>query len=139
MALALKGLIRSSMAMDGRSLLYGLSSTRENTYNAERLAIVQRNMARRMMKLKRKIIAFVDSVDGPKPVFEQWVDWQVRSLRRAASEISKAGLNIVTKLVEERTEWAGHVGRFGQGDKEEHILKQVNLWRPVAWWKLQQF
>ena len=131
--------LRFWMLTVGRSLLYGLSSTRENSFNSERLDIVQRNMIRRMMKLKRQVIAWVDSAEGSVPVYEQWVDWQIRSLRRARDEILKAGLKISCKLTQERTFWAGHVGRFDLGDREPHILKHVLLWRPVTWWKLQTF
>ena len=120
----------------GRSMLYGLCTTRHNTYNSERLAVTQRNMFRRMLRIKRKPIA----VD-PQVVLEPWVDWQVRSLRRAEAVVREQGVCVCVKrlLTSERLDWAGHVSRFGTQTKPQHLVKCVLLWRSLAWWKWQKF
>ena len=132
--------IKFWMLTVGRSMLYGLASTRENSFNQERLAITQRNMVRRMLKLKRKPIGWIDNgTEKQTPILEQWVEWQVRTLRRSADEIRLAKSSIVIKLIEERSSWAGHVARFGLGTRESHILKNVILRRNVFWWKTQMW
>ena len=124
----------------GRSMLYSLATTRHEKHNAEHLAVIQRNMVRRMMRLKRKPIAWIDVGNGAKPkvVLEQWVDWQIRSLRAAKQQISSHDMSITDKLQEERLSWAKHVGRFGLSGKPRHILKDVVLWRCRSWWQTQQ-
>ena len=36
-----------------------------------------------------------------------------------------------------RLSFIGHVARFGQGDRDLHLVKRVLLWRCVSWWRLQ--
>lgn len=118
----------------GRSMLWGLSTTRADVYNAERLAITQRNMVRRMLRIKRRP---VDT--EPTLILEPWVEWQIRSLRHAANVITENNSSIIQHLVQERRSWAGHISRFGMGGKEQHLLKAVLLWRNVSWWYWQKF
>jgi hypothetical protein len=117
----------------GRSMMYNLCTTRADVFNSERLAITQRNMVRRMLRLKRQPITLEPLVR------EQWVDWQIRSLRRAGEVVKEHASSVVTVLELERAKWASHVRRFGVQGKPQHILKCILLWRNVSWWKWQQF
>ena len=114
----------------GRSMLYGLATCRQNSFNAERLAVAQRAMVCRMLKLKRRPIG-----DG---VLEPWLDWQKRSLQRAKQTIQEHSMSITVSLAKERARWAGHISRFGTDNRPVHLLKCLLLWRNVYWWKWQQ-
>ena len=45
---------------------------------------------------------------------------------------------ISVDVAKERARWAGHIARFGVGERPVHILKCLLLWRNVYWWKWQQ-
>jgi hypothetical protein len=112
-----------------RSMLYGLATCRQNSFNAERLAIAQRAMVRRMLKLKRRPMG---------AGLEPWVDWQIRSLSKAKSVVTEFDVSITKALAAERAKWSGHVARYGTHNRPPHLLKHVLLWRNVYWWKWQQ-
>ena len=114
----------------GRSMLYGLATCRQNSFNTERLAIAQRAMVRRMLKLKRRPLE--------NGTLEPWVDWQKRSLRRAKQSIQEHSMSISVALAKERARWAGHIARFGVDNRPAHLLQCLLLWRNVYWWKWQQ-
>ena len=118
-----------------RSLVWGLQTTRHNEHHNERLASCQRMMVRKLMGLKR----FPIWHEGKKIGCEPWVDWQIRSLRRAATEISKRNLTIGHLVDAERVAWAGHVSCFGNfPNSVTHISKYLAGWRSRFWWESQK-
>ena len=117
----------------GRSLLYNLVTCRPSKTQLEKLAIVQRNMVRRMLRLKRRPITLEPLI------MESWLDWQKRSLRRAKLEIQNNQACIVQTLTNERDLWARHISRFGWGGRPQHILKCILTWRNASWWEWQHF
>ena len=114
-----------------RSMIYNLVTTRPTKFNLERLSITQRNMVRRMLRLKRHPIC-VEPV-----VLETCVDWQKRSLRKAKDIIMANSSCIVEVLERERDLWAAHISRFGWGGRPEHILKCILILRNKSWWSWQ--
>ena len=56
---------------------------------------------------------------------EPWLDYHIRSLHNAYTVIKDVGLNVHQKLDELKHTWAGHISRFGAGDKEPHLLKAL--------------
>ena len=52
--------------------------------------------------------------------------------------IDKVGLDTGRFLRKKKIDFVGHVSRFGLGSRETHLVKQVILWRPIQWWRLQQ-
>ena len=114
-------------------MIYNLVTCRPNKFNLERLAITQRNMVRRMLRLKRHPIC------AEPPVLEPWLDWQKRSLRTARAAIYRNSACIVATLDNERSQWAGHISRFGWDTRPEHILQHLLLWRNSWWWDWQMF
>ena len=117
----------------GRSMIYNLTTTRVNKFNNERLAVTQRNMVRRMLRLKRQPIC-VEPV-----LLEDWIEWQKRSLGKAKQVIAAHSSSIVDTLGQERDLWARHISRFGWGGRPPHILKCVLMWRNTSWWSWQHF
>ena len=60
-------------------------------------------------------------------------------MRAAKEVISKQKACVQQALLQDWHRFVGHVGRFGLEDKPMHIVKAVLLWRPLEWWKKQQF
>ena len=87
------------------------------------------------MRLKRRPVC---NHEGNKIGIEPWLDWQVRSMSRAGAETRKNNIDAIHLLTQERLSWAGHVSRFGLGEKYPHISKYLVAWRSVAWWRVQQ-
>ena len=110
------------------SLLWGLQTTRAQDKGQvlNRLLSCQKCMFRRMFKRTR--------MSG-----ESWLDWHKRSFRHAGDLIREHNANIVDKLHALKRSWAGHCVRFGMGPKEPHMVKSLMFWRPISWWKWQQF
>ena len=75
-------------------MLYALATCRQNAFNTERLAIAQRAMVRRMLKVKRQ--------PAPGGGLEPWVDWQIRSLGLAKDTVRKYSVSISVALAKER-------------------------------------
>ena len=118
-----------------RSLSWGIQTLRLDACLIKRLAITQRNMVRKFLRLKRHPIV----VAGVKIGIEDWLTWQIRSLRKANSEILKRNCDMATLVTNEKASWAGHVARFGLDNKPIHISKYLVAWRNLAWWRQQQF
>ena len=119
-----------------RPLTWGLQTTRANEKLNSRLATTQRMMVRKMLKLKRWPI--VDQ-DGTKTGTEPWLDWQIRSMTRASSEMRKRHLEIGPLLDGERKSWAARVSRLGLGpDDCQHLCKYLVAWRSKYWWEAQK-
>jgi hypothetical protein len=77
-------------------------------------------------------------VGGDNVGTEPWLDWQIRSMSKAGSEISQRGLGFGSMLDAERLSWAAHVARFGQNGKDPHVSKYLAAWRSLTWWRAQQ-
>ena len=118
-----------------RSLVWGLQTTKHNEHHNERLSSCQKMMVRKIMGLKRRPVFQGDTKIGIEP----WVQWQIRSLQRAQTEIRTQNMDIGTLLLNERRSWAGHVARFGYGHgKVQHISKYLVAWRSRFWWEAQK-
>ena len=100
----------------------------------KKLATAQKLMVRKFMCLKRRPVV----VNGKKTGTEPWLDWQIRSMSRAGSEIRQRNLEIDSLLDAERLSWAAHVARFGQDGKPPHLSKYLVAWRNLSWWRIQQ-
>ena len=86
------------------------------------------------MRLKRHPII----VNNVKLGTEDWLSWQVRSLRQANREIDRGQMGIAGLLETEKRDWAGHVARYGLEDKQQHVSKYLVSWRCLSWWRQQQ-
>ena len=76
---------------------------------------------------------------GEKIGTEPWLDWQIRSMSAAGSEIDSNNLKIGHLLDKERLAWAARVSRFGLGPGScTHICKYVVAWRSRFWWDVQK-
>ena len=60
-------------------------------------------------------------------------------MQAAKKAISDSKACVKMALHTQRSRFVGHVGRFGLGDKPNHLCKAVFFWRPIAWWKHQQW
>ena len=118
-----------------RSLLWGLSSTRQDVHNHSRWLSAQKFMVRKMLKISRKPIAWLEN--GSK-VLESWLDWQKRSMSLAGEVIKRTHTCISAALDLERLNWAGHVSRMGINTRPSRMLKAVLCHRNLAWWHTQQ-
>ena len=75
---------------------------------------------------------------GAEPgTVEPWLEWQKRSMSKAYSAIRKCDCSIGQIVVENRNKWAGHVARFGLGNRPQHLLKSVLFMRCKDWWTYQ--
>ena len=123
------------------SLLWGLQTTRTPSANGglAKLRHTQRLMFRRMLKLKRGVVV---QGDGTK-LFEPWLDWHKRSFRKAGETIQVFDVDINEQLDKLKCSWAGHLARMGlpkgQRPQEQRMLKSVLFFRPLAWWRDQQW
>ena len=115
------------------SLLWGLQTTRsQNKASAyHKLLFAQKLQIRKMMGSKRKI--------NDEGAAEKWLDYHIRTLRKALDVINDAGLNIHCKLQNLKESWAGHIARFGNEGKDPHLLKSLIAFRCNAWWGHQSF
>ena len=118
-----------------KSLTWGLETTRHTGDNDRIVTTTQRNMVRRMIKSKRRPIAF-DFVD--KPIYETWLQWQIRTMGLAIEAVNKNDCCVAQYLSNARSAWAAHIGRFGTGAREQHRAKTILLWRNLGWWKIQK-
>ena len=112
------------------SLLWGLQTTRHTSLFVQRLHTTQKYMVRKMMHVKRRPLS--------PGRLEPWVDWQVRSLREAATAIANNDMIIGQTLHNLRNSWAGHIARFGFEGRDRHYLKYLILWRCRGWWEWQK-
>ena len=92
-------------------------------------------MVRTMMQLKRRPTGAFDG--RGKPIMEPWLDYSIRSFRRAKTEINLHARHASQALLANRETWSGHVSRFGTGPREHHLCKLVASWRSKAWWNYQ--
>ena len=74
----------------------------------------------------------------PGEVTEPWLDWHKRRYRTARNVSIQHHIDIRASLTNKRNDWAAHISRFGTGPRCSHLLKAILLWRPLAWWKMQQ-
>ena len=113
------------------SLSWGVQTLRAPTAKmASHLSACQNLMFRKMMKLKRR-------PQGNS--IEPWVAWQQRSLAAARDLARKEQIEITHYTSEKRASWAGHLIRLGNQDGTPHVCKYVASWRPLRWWREQQF
>jgi hypothetical protein len=118
------------------SLLWGLQTTRVQDKSGclAKLRHAQRLMFRRMLRTKRRV---------EHDIYEPWLEWHIRSFRRAGSAIEDLDVEICDKLEGLKRSWAGHMVRFGlpKGGQqtEPRVLKALLFWRPLAWWRQQQW
>ena len=87
-----------------------------------------------MMKLKRHSIL---DPDGAIVGVESWLDWQIRSMSRAGTEMKSHRAHIKDLLRQEREAWATRVSRLGFD--YPHIAKYVVAWRSKFWWNTQKW
>ena len=119
-----------------RSLTWALQTTRKSELLVQKLATTQRYMMRKMLRLKRRPV--VNHL-GVKTGAEPWIDWQIRSLSHASSQIKLHNISIGCLLDGERGSWATKVSRFGLGPNSvTHLCKYVVAWRCKHWWLAQQ-
>ena len=60
-------------------------------------------------------------------------------MKAAKDAISQNKACIKAAVQCERKRFVGHIGRFGQKDNVPHLCKAIMLWRPLIWWKYQQW
>ena len=118
-----------------RSLIWGLQTTRKNEYLTGLLSTCQKLMFRKMMRLKRRPI---HDENGKHVGVEKWLDWQIRSMTKAGTEIVNNKVEMGKQIEHERQVWAGRVSRLGF-DGSPHILKYVVSWRCKFWWETQRW
>ena len=116
-----------------KSLLWGLETTRHKLKHIELLNTTARLMVRKMMRLKRRPLTL--SNEGCPILWESWLDWQIRSMSSAGKVLKDNHASIDKLLPQNRIAWAFHVGRFGTGPREKHLVKHVLLWRNLSWWR----
>ena len=75
-------------------------------------------MVRRMLKLKRK-----PQGNGVEP----WLDYNIRSFRRAKRNIKQHSTMVSTQLALDRNAFAEHLARFGVAGRDAHLAKRVVL------------
>ena len=92
-------------------------------------------MVRKMMRLSRRPV-FAE--DGTKLGVENWLDWQIRSVSKAGTEIRANKVDMGQLLDGERQSWAGRVSRLGL-DGTPHLVKYVVGWRCRFWWETQKW
>jgi hypothetical protein len=119
-----------------RSMLWALETTRQTVDQNNILDIAQRSMYRKMLKLKRKILTI--ATDNQPALIESWLDWQIRTLQSASKLVSDTKSKASSFLHEARLSWVSHVGRFGTGPREQHLVKHLLLWRNLEWWSTQK-
>ena len=61
-----------------------------------------------------------------------------RRCLRGALEIREVPQGASISMSKERIAWAHHIGRFGTGPRENHLVKNLVLWRDLRWWRHQQ-
>ena len=82
-----------------------------------------------MLKITRKPIVVFE--DGTK-IMETWLDWQKRSMSKAAEVIKQTQTSVLELLAQERLRWSEHVARMGLEGKPQHLLKAVLQHRPTS-------
>ena len=113
------------------SLLWGLQTVRmQNTKGLSALQFCQRMQIRKMLKLKRKPIG---------GHLEEWLDWQKRTLSKAGQICREFRIDIRERFLSRRVTWAGHFARLGVLSHVPHMAHFVLMWRPLFWWREQQF
>ena len=112
-------------------MTWALETTRDNVELNNMLSVAQRSMFRKMLKLKRRPITI--ATDSNPSILEEWVDWQIRTLRTARDKICETSSCVVESLKQSRLSWIFHVGRFGTGPREHHLVKDLILWRNLGW------
>ena len=123
------------------SLLWGLQTTRaqDKSCNLGKIKHTQRLMFRKMLKLKRRVV----QQESAPSIWEPWLEWHIRSFRKAGETIRDFDNCILDKLDDLKRSWAGHVARLGlpKGTQpgEQRLLKAIVFWRPLAWWRDQQW
>ena len=120
-----------------KSLLWGLETTRQKLKHIELLTTTAKLMVRKMMRLKRRPLTL--STESNPILWETWLDWQIRSMSAAGKALKDNSASIEKLLPESRLTWTNHVGRFGTGPREIHIVKHVLLWRNLNWWRNIQY
>ena len=87
-----------------------------------------------MLKTKRLV--------KPNRDYEPWLDWHIRSFRKAGQAVRDFDISVKDKLERLKRTWAGHIVRFGTPKggvpSEPRMLKALFFWRPLAWWRYQQ-
>jgi hypothetical protein len=112
------------------SMTWGLETTRSQIGHHKMLASAQRFQIVKMMGLKRQ------TYEGG--IVEEWLSWHIRKFRQAKAIIKQCNADIVDFVRNKRLNFAGHVARFGTAEREQHIVKNVLLWRCLGWWRQQQ-
>ena len=82
-------------------------------------------MFRKMMRVKRRPIM---NEEGAKIGVGKWLDWQIRSMSNAGTEILKHDVDMGKLMHKERLAWAGRVSKLCS-DGIPHIVKYVVAWR----------
>jgi hypothetical protein len=113
-----------------RSLDWCLETCRANVSSLKKLHTAQSLQIAKMMGIKRKKLE--------NDCFEPWIDWNKRRFRASHGVIEANDLDIRAILRKKRLSWAAHISRFGLGHREQHLIKLIINWRPIAWWRLQQ-
>ena len=113
------------------SLLWGLQTVRaQNKKGLSALQFCQKMQIRKMLKLKRQPVA---------GQIEPWLDWHKRTISKAGQICRNFRVDIVDKFHERRQSWGGHLARLGVLSHVPHMAHFVLLWRPLFWWREQQF
>ena len=105
-----------------RSLLWALATCKSSQNGLQKEATAMHLMVRKMLGLKRQPVLGPDSVVLG---VESWLDWQIRSMSRASSEIRQRGLEIGELVDAERLSWAAHVARFSLDGKPPICLNTL--------------
>ena len=114
----------------GVSLLWCVDTLRGHKTTLRILRSAQRLQIVKMMGIKRR------STSAGQ--LEPWLDWHIRRFRAAKQAIEQSKADIVVAAKQKTQEYAKHMSRFGTGGRDCHLVKEVALWRPKSWWKLQQ-
>ena len=115
-----------------RSMQWALETTRQTQENSEILNVAQRSMFRRMLKLKRRPLTVAS--DNQPAIIESWLDWQIRTFQAASKLVRDTKSCVSVSLEEAKLSWIFHVGRFGTGPRENHLVKNLLIWRNLEWW-----
>ena len=112
------------------SLDWSMETCRYSEVALKKMHTAQCLQFAKMMGLKRK------RIEG---VFENWIDWNKRRFRTAAKVIQQNEVDIRGIVSAKRQAWAAHIARFGADGREMHLIKLLLNWRPLEWWRLQQY
>ena len=118
-----------------RSLIWGLQTSRKNEFLTGLLSTCQKLMFRKMMRVKRRPVL---NEEGSKIGVENWLDWQIRSMTNAGTQILKHDVDMSKLMHKERQAWADRVSKLGS-DGTPHLIKYIIVWRCRCWWDTQRW